>query len=339
MKLSECSQLPQYKSRDIRLAIPSKGRMELETEQFLKNCGFNLQRKERQYIGLIREPISIKLVYQRQLDIIRGILNGSLEMGIVGYDLVLENLPLEDNDLILIHNALNFGKCSLEIAIPEEWPETSIEQITKKEKPLRIATKYTKLTKKFLDKYSLSYNLIKGNGSLEVYPELDYSDIIVDLVSTGQTLKENRLKRITGGMLIESQAVLIGNRRALQCKSVLALARELLEYIEATLRAQNFISLFVNMRGDSDEKIAKAIFSKKGLEGLQGPTISRVFSKSGEKMYAVHVIVEKARLQQAIRNLRAIGGSGVVVSPTLYIFEKEPLRFKQLKEKLGIRDD
>jgi ATP phosphoribosyltransferase len=116
----------------------------------------------------------------------------------------------------------------------------------------------------------------------------------------------------------------------------LALARELLEYIEATLRAQNFVSLFVNVRGESSQEIANAIFSKRGLEGLQGPTISPVFTKSGEKMYAVHVIVNKAKLQQAICNLRAIGGSGVVVAPTSYIFEKEPQKYTQLLEELGV---
>jgi len=336
---SEFNQTAKYKSRNIRLAIPSKGRMELETEEFLKNCGFNIQRKKRQYIGFIREPLNIKLVYQRQLDIISGILNGSLEMGIVGYDLVLENLPSSKNDLIIIHDALNFGKCSLEIAIPEDWPENSIEEVARKKKPLRIATKFSKLTEKFLEKYEIAYKLIKGNGSLEVYPELDYSDIIVDLVSTGQTLKDNRLKRIKGGQIIASQAVLVGNRKALNDDRVLAIARELLEYIEATLRAQNFISLFVNMKGKNSEEIAHAIFSKKGLEGLQGPTISPVFTKSGEHLYAVHVIVEKIRLQQAITNLRAIGGSGVVVAPTLYIFEKEPLRYKQLLMKLGMVND
>jgi len=328
-----------YKSRDVRLAIPSKGRMELETEEFLKSCGFHIQRKNRQYIGFIREPLNIKLVYQRQLDIISGILNGSLEMGIVGYDLVLENLPSSENDLIIIHDALNFGKCSLEIAIPEDWYENSIEEIQNREKPFRIATKFSKLTEKFLDKYEIAYNLIKGNGSLEVYPELDYSDIIVDLVSTGQTLKDNRLKQIKGGKILDSEAVLVGNKTALKNAPVLALARELLEYIEATLRAQNFVSLFVNMKGKNSEEIAKAIFSKKGLEGLQGPTISPVFTKNKDSMYAVHVIVEKARLQQAIRNLRAIGGSGVVVAPTLYIFEKEPLRYKQLIMKLGVFND
>jgi ATP phosphoribosyltransferase len=335
-KQMKFNQIPKYKSRDIRLAIPSKGRMELETELFLKSCGFNLQRKKRQYIGFIQEPINIKLVYQRQLDIIQGILNGSLELGIVGYDLVLENLPSSNHELIVIHDALNFGKCNLEIAIPEDWLENSIEEIEQREISIRIATKFSNLTKKFLDKYDISYKLINGNGSLEVYPELDYSDIIVDLVSTGQTLKDNRLKQIQGGKIISSQAVLIGNKTALKSDPVLALTRELLEYIEATLRAQNFVSLFVNMRGKNSDEIAQAIFSKKGLEGLQGPTISPVYTKDGEKMFAVHVIVEKIRLQQAINNLRAIGGSGVVVAPTLYIFEKEPQSYRQLKMELGM---
>lgn len=339
MKSRQFSQIPRYKSRDVRLAVPSKGRMELETEEFLKQCGFVIQRKKRQYVGFIQEPISVKLVYQRQLDIIRGIQNGSLEMGIVGLDLVLENAPSKRSELVVIHDDLNFGKCSLELAIPEDWPEESIEEIQQKSDQIRVATKFTRLTKEFLATTEINYELIEGNGALEVYPELDYSDIIVDLVSTGQTLKDNRLKKIKGGKIISSQSILIGNRTALNSQPVLALARELLEYIEATLRAQNFVSLFVNMRGESSQEIAKAIFSKRGLEGLQGPTISPVFTKSGEKMYAVHVIVNKTKLQQAIRNLRAIGGSGVVVAPTSYIFEKEPLKFTQLMEELGVAGD
>ena len=138
---------------------------------------------------------------------------------------------------------------------------------------------------------------------------------------------------------MSSEAVLIGNRTALKNNTILAIARELIEYFEAHVRAQRFVTVFVNMRGNSREEIAKAIFSKKGLEGLQGPTISYVFTKSGEKMFAIHVIVEKDRLQQAIRNLRAIGGSGVVVAPTLYIFEEEPLRYRKLLKNLGIDDD
>ncbi len=330
---------PKYKSRQVRLAIPSKGRMEIETQEFLRSCGFNIQRNNRQYIGSIQGLINLQLVYQRQVDIVRGVLNGSLEMGIVGYDLVLEYTPLNENELVIMHNALNFGKCSLEIAVPEDWTEESIEEIKINKKSLRVATKFTKLTKQFLSSLDIEYELIKGNGSIEVYPELGYSDIIVDLVSTGQTLKDNRLKRINGGKIMTSESVLIGNQTALKNETVLKVARQLIEFIEATLRAQNFVSVFVNMRGESPEEIANNVFSKKGLEGLQGPTISSVFTKSGEKMYAIHVIVEKEKLQKAIRSLRAIGGSGVVVAPTLYIFEEEPLRYIKLLKNLGMYND
>jgi ATP phosphoribosyltransferase len=324
-----------YKSRKVRLAIPSKGRMEKETQDFLKECGFNIQRNNRQYIGSINGPFDLQLVFQRQVDIVRGVLDGSLELGIVGYDLVLEYLPDENKELVVIHDALNFGKCSLEIAVPENWDEKSIEEIKQNKENLKVATKFPKLTEQYLDLKGISYELVKGNGSLEVYPELEYSDIIVDLVSTGQTLKDNRLKTIDGGQILRSGAVLIGNRTALKNDLTLKIARELIEYFEATLRAQNYVSVFVNMRGESQEEIANAIFSKDGLEGLQGPTISPVFTKSEEIMYAIHVIVEKERLQIAIRNLRAIGGSGVVVAPTLYIFEEEPIKYLKLLKNLG----
>ncbi|MFX1593107.1 MAG: ATP phosphoribosyltransferase [Promethearchaeota archaeon] len=339
MELKQKDSFLKSRSRQVRLAIPSKGRMEIETQEFLRNCGFNIQRNNRQYIGSIQGPINLQLVYQRQVDIVRGVLNGSIEMGIVGYDLVLEHLSGNENELVIIHDKLNFGKCSLEIAIPEEWSEKSIDEIKQKSKIIRVATKFPKLTKQFLNSFHISHELIKANGSLEVYPELGQSDIIVDLVSTGQTLKDNRLKMVKGGQILTSEAVLIGNRTALKNDTVLAITRELIEYIEATLRAQNFVSVFVNMRGESSEKIVKAMFLKEGLEGLQGPTISTVFTRNGEKMYAVHIIVEKERLQDAIRNLRAIGGSGVVVAPTLYIFEEEPLRYIKLLKNLGIYDD
>jgi ATP phosphoribosyltransferase len=329
----------QQNSQLVKLAIPSKGRMEVETQEFLSSCGFKIQRNNRQYIGSIEKPFNLQLVYQRQVDIVRGVLSGSLELGIIGYDLVLEYLPKNDKELVIIHDALNFGKCSLEMAIPEDWLENSIEEIKQQRKIVRVATKFPKLTKQYLNAFKISYELIEGNGSLEVYPELGYSDIIVDLVSTGQTLKVNRLKRIKGGKIMDSEAVLIGNRAKLKDNAVLKITRELIEYFEAHLRAQKFVSVFINMRGKSREEIAKAIFSKEGLEGLQGPTISAVFTKSGEKMFAIHVIVEKERLQQAIRNLRAIGGSGVVVAPTTYIFEEEPLRYIKLLKNLGMYND
>ena len=325
-----------YKSRQVRLAVPSKGRMEKETQDFLKECGFNIRSNNRQYIGSMNGPIDLQLVYQRQVDIVRGVLNGSIELGIVGHDLVLEYIPDTKKDLVVIHDALGFGKCSLEIAVPEDWLESSIEEIKQRGKnsQIRVATKFPKLTKQFLTSCGISFEIVNGNGSLEVYPELGYSEIIVDLVSTGKTLKDNRLKRISGGKLMTSEAVLIGNRTALEDKAVLKVTRELVEYFEATLRAKNYVSVFINMRGEDPKSIAERMFAKEGLEGFQGPTISPVISSESGSWFAVHIIVDKRKLTETIRALREIGGSGVVVSPTIFIFEEEPKRYRQLLNNL-----
>ena len=97
------------------------------------------------------------------------------------------------------------------------------------------------------------------------------------------------------------------------------------------MRAEDFFLLVANVRGDTPEEISKRIFSETDLFGLQGPTISRVVTRAGEPgMYAAEVVVSKERIGEAVHAIRAIGGSGVVVSPVTYIFEEEPVRFKEL---------
>ena len=88
------------------------------------------------------------------------------------------------------------------------------------------------------------------------------------------------------------------------------------------------------MRGETPESIAEKMAAKENLTGLQGPTISPIISSEGGSWFAIHIIVEKRKLTKTIRALREIGGSGVVVSPTLFIFEEEPLRYKELLKKL-----
>jgi len=88
------------------------------------------------------------------------------------------------------------------------------------------------------------------------------------------------------------------------------------------------------MRGENPKSIAEKMFTKKHLKGLLGPTISPVVSSEGGSWFAVHIIVEKRKLTKTIRALREIGGSGVVVSPTLFIFEEEPKRYRELLKNL-----
>jgi ATP phosphoribosyltransferase len=135
---------------------------------------------------------------------------------------------------------------------------------------------------------------------------------------------------------VVSQAALIANRSILQTRpAALAIARFLLEYIDAHLRASENVAVFANIRGESTERIARDIFSQETIGGLQGPTLSPVIERSGGRnWYAVHIIVRRDQLFRAIEELRAIGGSGVVVAPVMYIFDVEPPRYKAMLEAL-----
>jgi ATP phosphoribosyltransferase len=319
----------------LRIGIPSKGRMASETQEFLNSCGFKIRRNRQQYIGWLEGYPNMQIVFQRQKDIINGVLKGNLTYGIVGLD-VLTELTLKDPDkIVIIHDDLGFGVCTLEISIPENWKENSIKELKQRDQTLRIASKFPLLTTEFFNRHELDFELIKAEGTLEVAPTLGYSDIIVDLVSTGQTLKDNRLKRLKDGCILQSQASFIANRKILkENQNALDISRTFLEYFEATLRAKNYVSVFINMRGEDPKSIAEKMFTKDSLKGLQGPTISPLVSSEGGSWFAVHIIVEKKRLTETIRALREIGGSGVVVSPTLYIFEEEPKRYKELLKNL-----
>ncbi len=326
---------------DIRFALPSKGRLEPEALAFLEACGLGIYKPNpRQYQATIPVVPDLSVLFQRPGDIVVGVRQGSLDFGITGLDAVEEKRV--NGEIIVLHEALSFGHCSLALAVPETWGEVQqvADLVTRQaQQPdrLRVATKYPNLTRSFLAQRGLSnVRLIDSEGTLEVAPTIGYADLIADLVSTGTTLRDNRLRPLPDGVILKSQAVLIGNRSALHERpEVLQVARLLLEYIEAHLRAQGSYLVFVNMRGESPELIAQRMSEQPHLGGLQGPTISRVITRSGEAWFDVNIVVRKDQLMSTINELRASGGSGVVVTPVTYIFEEEPPRYTKLLQVLA----
>ena len=138
------------------------------------------------------------------------------------------------------------------------------------------------------------------------------------------------------GIIQPSQAALIANRKTLQTRpEALEMARRLLEYIEAHSRAKENLLVIANMRGENPQAIAQKMFTQTIVGGLQGPTISPVIVRDGEtNWYSATVVVRRDLLPQAITELRAIGGSGIIVSPVTYIFEEEPPRYKAMLSAL-----
>jgi ATP phosphoribosyltransferase len=339
--ISKGSHMLNRESTDLRLSLPSKGRLAEETLNFLSDCGLTVYRPNpRQYEAIIPDLPSVRVLFQRPPDIVVSVREGTVDFGITGLD-VVEERKGDQNEVMVVHDALNFGQCRLNLAIPEAWSDvTSIETLAQKtrtfNRKLRVATKYPELTGKFLTSHNIPHTLIPAEGTLETAPSIGYADIICDIVSSGQTLRDNRLVAIADGCLLTSQAVLIANKDSLHTRpEALQAARFLLEFFEAHLRANENLSIFANMRGASPEAIAESIFTSCHIPGLQGPTISRVIVRNpSENWYAVNIIVQRSYLYQAITELRSIGGSGVVVTPVKYIFDEEPPRYTALLQAL-----
>jgi ATP phosphoribosyltransferase len=326
---------------DIRLSVPSKGVLAETALNFLADCGLEVRKTNpRQYEARIPALPQLTVLFQRPADIVVSVADGSVDFGITGLDMVAERNPSDASQLLLLHDALDFGHCRLAIAIPEAWQNVSTladlsQYLQALGRPVRVATKFPRLTAQYLQQHGIQpFSLITVEGTLEAAPAIGYADVIADLVSSGQTLRDNRLRPIADGTILRSQAVLLTNRETLRTRpEVLSLARVLLEYIEAHLRAVEHVAIYANIRGDSPRAIADKMFAQQTLGGLQGPTISPVVVRSDNgNWHAVHIIVRKDRLFQAISELRAIGGSGVVVTPVIYIFEEEPPRYRALME-------
>jgi ATP phosphoribosyltransferase len=329
-------------TRPIRLSLPSKGRLSEDAVNFLAACGFSIYKPNpRQYEASLPALPGVSVLFQRPADIVISVRNGSVDFGITGLDVLTEHSG-PNGAILPIHTALGFGSCTLNVIVPEAWETVSamadLKQIqTEMGRPLRVATKFPNAAAPFFAQHGLTdVAFIEAEGTLEIAPTIGYADLITDLVSSGQTLRDNRLKLLSDGQILASQAVLIANRATLkENPAVLAIARQLLELIEAYQRAQNNVSIFANMRGESPEAIAAKIFAQQTIGGLNGPTISNIIRKDAKpNWYALHIVVHRDELFAAINELRAIGGSGVVVAPVTYIFEEEPPRYKAMLEAL-----
>ncbi|XP_052147724.1 ATP phosphoribosyltransferase, chloroplastic [Oryza glaberrima] len=342
---------PLYADRTVvRIGLPSKGRMSEQTLSLLKSCQLSVRHlNPRQYTADIPQVPNLEVWFQRPKDIVRKLQSGDLDLGIVGFDIVSEYGQGSD-DLVVVHDALEFGHCRLSLAVPKEGIFENINTLEDlanmpewtQERPLRVVTGFGYLGEKFMRENGFNHvSFLAGDGALESYPAMGMADVIVDLVSSGTTLRENNLKEIDGGVVLESQATLVACRRSLHKRNgVLEITHEMLERLEAHLTATGEIMVTANMRGNSAEEVAERVLSQTSLCGLQGPTISPVYrSRDGKvavEYYAINVVVPQKSLYKSIQQLRSIGGSGVLVTKLTYIFDEETPRWRKLLLELGL---
>lgn len=320
--------------------------MAQDTQDLLKACDLRVsQNNPRSFTGQINTLPQVEVWFQRSVDIVRQVREGVIDLAIAGIDMVSEYQGSND-DIIIIHDGLGLTPASLQVIVPQAWKDiTHLDDLIKMvqarpaDNPIRVVSSFKRLTTQFLDNHGITpYHYLYASGGVEASPQMGTADFIVDIVQTGLTLRENHLKMLDGGQILQSQGCLFGNRAALKRNAeLLTITRQILERFEAHLRAKAQYSVIANIRGESANAVAERLHTFPNLCGLQGPTIAPVYPQNpGQNdWYAISIMVKKPNLQTAIQQLRSIGGSGVVVLPVLFIFDETPERWQTLQEALG----
>jgi ATP phosphoribosyltransferase len=338
------------KDSRVTLALPSKGALADPTLDFLKSCDLGVSKlNPRQYVASISALPRLSVLFQRVTDIVFKVADGTVEMGISGLDVVQEYAG-ENSEVLVIHPDLGYGACDLVLAVPESWIDvetmTDVADVAmdfreNRKRNIRVATKFTNQARRFLQQHSIHhFTLVEAEGAIEAAPSLGYADIIIDLSATGTTLRENHLKPVSDGILLESTSCLIANARALRESPVaLEIARTFLEVFDATLNGGQYYQLSVNIQGDSPQSVAASVASNPLTRGLQGPTVAQVFSHSqtAGNWFNVTIIIPRKQIIPAVAHLRGIGGSQTTVMPVRYVFMEQSPHWDKLNKTLKRR--
>ena len=208
----------------INIGLPSKGRLKDKSINFLKERGLKILRglKERNYFAKIENKPNFSIIFLHAKEIIQRLGDGTLDIGISGLDLLKEsekNLQSKIN----IEKKLNFGEADLVLAIPDNWidvqtvadlEEVAFDIRSKRNRRLRVATKYPNLTKNFLfSKGVTQFKLVTSLGATETYPFIGSSEIISDITSTVKTLRDNELRVLKDGIILNSRACLLYSKK------------------------------------------------------------------------------------------------------------------------------
>ena len=280
----------------LRIALPNKGRLAEETRELFEDAGLPIRaRGDRALTASLGGEF--EAIFVRAQDIPEFVADGAADAGITGWDLVCES----ERDLD-VRLDLGFGACRLVVAAREESGIQHLDQIVAE----RVATVFPRVTRSFFERRSCRVEVVPVSGAAEIAPHLGIADIVVDLTSTGSTLKMNGLREVA--TVLESTARLVtrvangdrldpGKRRALD---------DLADALASVLRARGQRYVMANVPRAALDRVREV------LPGLNGPTVIDILD--GGQHVAVHAVVPETAIFRTIARLKALGGAGILVT-------------------------
>lgn len=279
----------------LRMAVPNKGRLSERAVELLVKSGLDLGEDwgRRLYIKVRNKDMEILFV--RAKDIPSFVESGAVDLGITGQDQIAD--AEADVEEIL---PLEFGHCRLSVAVPESYPYREVKDIPDGS---RVATSFVNITRKYFESVGKKVKVIEVTGAAEIMPYMNVSDFIVDLVSSGSTLKTNRLVEIQP--IIYSQAVAIANKKSL--KEHKSDIQDITNAMKSIMTAESKKYLMADIPKDKLDKVQSM------FPGLAGPTVMNIAGR--DDMVAIHVVIDNKDIYDAVNALQKLGGKGILTLP------------------------
>ena len=234
------------------VAIPSKGRLQENTSLFFERSGLIVERPggDRNYRGRFRGLENVEIAFLSASEISTELAAGGIHFGITGLDLVHEKMPDPADREAHIHPVLplGFGQADVVLAVPDQWidvdcmsdlTDVALDFRTGRKARLRVATKYINLANAFFaDRGFTDYRIVDSLGATEGAPAAGAAEAIIDITTTGSTLRANNLRVLDDGVILRSEAHLMAAKTARWSSPTLAAAREILLRIAAEQTAR-----------------------------------------------------------------------------------------------------
>ena len=274
----------------MRIAVPNKGRLHEPTTELLERAGLHIvDGADRKLYAETVDP-DVTVLFARTSDIPEYVRDGAADLGITGYDQVRES----GADLVELLD-LDYGTCRIVLAAPEDGDISTVSDL----EGTTVATEFPTITAEFFEERGVDVDVAEVSGATELTPHVDIADGIVDITSTGTTLRMNRLAVVEE--VLTSSVRLFASPEAADDPKVDQVATAL----GSVLAAEDQRYLMLNAPADSLDEI------KDVIPGMGGPTVMDI---AGTGQVAVHAVVEEDRVFETISELKGVGASDILVT-------------------------
>ena len=277
----------------LKIAIPNKGRLSSKIYELLNNAGLSFGTKDERCLKIATKDGKYSLIFVRTQDIPRFLEANVADVGFTGWDVVVESqIELEKV------KEFDFGACEMVVAVKDDDPYKSAKDLPEE---INIATSFPNIAKNYFEKLGKKAHIIEVSGAVEITPSLGLSDVVIDITSTGSTLKSNRLRIID--KILKSSAVVVARKNLEDDKR--KKLNSLMRALNSVIDAADKKYLMVHVPKDKVDEV------KSFMPGLSSPTVTQLWGDS--ENVVIHVVVDKDKVYDSIDHLKAIGGKGILI--------------------------